>query len=65
MSLMGYRETVSGPAYTWADTTIWFRWGVDPAVIIGDRVITIDDPSRFGSWDTPAHRRAYVRNFTA
>jgi hypothetical protein len=34
-----------------------------PAILMGKSITPIDQPWRFGSWSTPAERRAYIRKF--
>lgn len=56
-----YRETIAGPAYETNRGTVWFRWGIGPSLIWGDgKLSPIERPERFGSWSTPAERRAYT-----
>ena len=40
------------------------RYGA-PLLVFGKSLTPIETPSRFGAWDTPKARRAYIREFVA
>lgn len=63
MASIKYQETAAGPAYTLRGTTIWFRYGLTPELLFGDSFTRIERPERFGTYDTPEARRAFVRAF--
>jgi hypothetical protein len=60
---MKMQEYAAGVAYTHEGTTILFPVGVEPKLLIGDDVVGIFRPERFGEWETSAERRAFVRAF--
>lgn len=38
-------------------------FGPKPSLIWGDRLVSIDDPSRFGTWSTHRDRLQFCENF--
>lgn len=66
-----YQECANGVAYTHPATndaspmTIIFPFGLEPQLYWFGKGIRIDNPERFGKWDTPRQRRAFVRKFYA
>ena len=58
-------EQSNGIAYAHNGTVILFPYGVEPRLVFGDNLVTFDRPERFGDWDTPRARRAFMRAFTA
>lgn len=57
------REYANGLAYTYRGLTILFPFGVEPKLLFGGVPTRIEDPDRFGAWDSDTARRAYVRAF--
>jgi hypothetical protein len=67
MAAIEFREQANGHAYTLGAITVLFRHGdLDPQLILGEQVVTVGRPERFGArWDKPSFRRAWVRAFCA
>lgn len=61
------RETAIGPAYIRGKVTLVFRYGglLSPQVLIGDALIEVKWPNRFGRWGTHSERLAYIKRFEA
>ena len=63
---MRVQEQANGIAYTHKGTTILFAYGVGPSLILGDITpVRFVDPHRYGEYDTPAQRAAFMRAFTS
>lgn len=62
-----YQELANGHAYTLDNTCIIFPFGLNPRMVVntiaGLMTTNIDNPERFGTWDTTQSRREYIQNF--
>ena len=58
-----YQPTVNGPAFSGDGTTIVFMYGTGPHLLWNGQLVTIDHPSRFGTWGNSMQQRAFVRAF--
>lgn len=59
-----YQETANGPAYTLGRVTLIFAYGGFVWLPWADGSLsTVEYPDRFGPFETPEQRRAYIRAF--
>lgn len=56
-------EQSNGVAYQHNGTVILFPYGTGPKALFGNGWATIDEPERFGGWETRAERHQYVLAF--
>lgn len=60
---MSAHEYGNGVAYVERGTTVLFPFGTAPQLLLWDAIVTIEQPERYGEWDTAQERRAFVRAF--
>jgi len=63
MATVTYQEYAGGIARTYKGLTIMFPFGTPPRVLFGDIPTRIDEPERFGAWETSNEQYQYVLSY--
>jgi hypothetical protein len=62
---LAVREQANGLVYLLRDLFVLFPYGSDnpPKLIVGDQLVTVDRPERFGPWASHKQKLKWFHNF--